>query len=109
MPATEAGTHERRRGARAFRQWPVEIKNSAGRLWRGTSIDISTTGMRVQVDRAIELRGFMFIAFDPGDAIGPFWTRFSLVREIVPAAEYGIRFLDLPPQNVDRLARLVAS
>ncbi len=64
--------------------------------------------MRVRVDKPLELRGFMFIAFDPGDSIGPFWTRFSLVREIVPEREYGIRFLDLPPQNVERLSRLLA-
>jgi c-di-GMP-binding flagellar brake protein YcgR len=100
---------ERRRAARAPREWPVEIKNGVGKMWRGTSVDISTAGMRVRIDKALELRGFMFVSFDPGDSVGPFWTRFSLVREVVPSAEYGIRFLDLPPKNVERLQRLVAA
>ncbi|MBI3628362.1 MAG: PilZ domain-containing protein [Candidatus Rokubacteria bacterium] len=81
----------------------MEIKNGSGKMWRGTSVDVSTTGMRVRVDTPLELRGFMFISFHPGDSVGPFWTKFSLVREVVPGREYGIRFLDLPPKNVERL------
>lgn len=99
---------ERRSAARAGRQWPIEIKNGSGRLWRGTTVDVSTSGMRLRTEHPIEVRGFMFIFFDPADSIGPFWTRFSLVRQELPAKEYGIRFLDLPKQNIERLAKLVA-
>jgi hypothetical protein len=109
MSHAQGGFREKRRAPRAPRQWPVEIRNGAGRLWRGTGVDISTVGMRVRLEEPLELRGFMFISFDPGDSIGPIWTRFSLVREIVPSTEYAIRFLDLPPQNIERLARLLAT
>ncbi|MBI3628874.1 MAG: PilZ domain-containing protein [Planctomycetes bacterium] len=90
------------------RGWPVEIKNGVGKTWRGRAVDVSTKGMRVCVGEALELRGFMFIAFTPGDAIGPVWTRFSLVREI-GVGEYAIRFLDLPPMNIERLGRLLGA
>ncbi len=99
---------DRRRAPRVSREWPVEIKNAVGKTWRGRSVDVSTTGMRVCVGEALELRGFMFIAFTPGDAIGPVWTRFSLVREI-GVGEYAIRFLDLPPMNIERLGKLLAA
>jgi hypothetical protein len=108
MTRSLVAPRERRRAARAVREWPVEIKNGSGKMWRGTSVDTSTAGMRVRVAKPLELRGFMFISFDPGDPVGPFWTTFSLVREVVPGAEYGIRFLDLPPKNVERLERLVS-
>ena len=107
MSQIPAGRRERRQAPRGTKEWPVEVKNGAGRISRGTSINVSTRGMRMAVDKPIELRGFMFIAFDPADSVGPFWTRFSLVREILPGKEYGIRFLDLPAQNVERLKRLV--
>jgi hypothetical protein len=108
MAEPEPGGPDKRRTARAPRQWPVEIRSPSGRTWRGTTIDISTTGMRVRVDRPLP-SGDMFLSFDPGDKVGPFWTRFAIVREIVPRTEYAIRFLDLPPLNVERLTRLVAS
>jgi hypothetical protein len=109
MSQSLVGPRERRRAARAVREWPVEIKNGSGKMWRGASVDVSTTGMRVRVGKPLVLRGFMFVSFDPGDSVGPFWTNFSLVREVVPGAEYGIRFLDLPPKNVERLKRLLAA
>lgn len=107
----EAAGSERRRAARALRQWPVEIRNGSGRMWQGTSVDISTTGMRVRINRPLEVRWFMlitFYSFDPGGSVGPFWTRFSLVREIVASREYGIQFLDLPRRDIDRLQTLLA-
>ena len=112
MSQVEAVGPERRRAARALRQWPVEIRNGSGRMWQGTSVDISTTGMRVRTDKPLEVRWFMlitFYSFGPGDSVGPFWARFSLVREIVASREYGIQFQDLPQQDIDRLRTLLAS
>ena len=103
-----APTRDRRQAARVPKSWPAEIKNSSGKLWRGRSVDVSPGSMRVRVDRPLELRGVMFVAFDPGDGIGPMWTSFSLVRD-GGAGEYALRFLDLPAKNIERLNRLLAS
>lgn len=98
---------ERRRSPRARRPWPLEVKNGSGKLWRGRSVDVSAGGMRFQIDPPpLEVRGFMFIAFDPADSVGPLWTRFWVVRQIAPG-EYAVRFLDLPPKNVERLNQLI--
>lgn len=70
-------------------------------------MDVSAGGMRFQIDPPpLEVRGFMFIAFDPTDSVGPLWTRFWVVRQIAPG-EYAVRFLDLPPKNVERLNQLI--
>lgn len=98
---------ERRRAARAPRTWPVEVSNSSGRRWRGRTVDVSALGMRTRIEGELEVRGLMFVSFTPADSL-PVWTRFSLVREISPG-EYAIRFLDLPAQNAERLARALAS
>jgi hypothetical protein len=98
---------ERRRTTRGARDWPVEINNNSGRRWTGRSIDLSTLGMRLRVDSPpIEVRGQMYVSFDPQDGVGPFWTACSIVRTI-GKGEYGIRFLDLPPKAIERLKRLL--
>src|SRR5437660_718183 len=43
------------------------------------------------------------------DPLGPLVARFALVREIAASREYAIRFLDLSPQDVHRLSRLLAA
>jgi hypothetical protein len=98
---------ERRRAPRVARDWSVEIKNGSARRWAGRSVDVSTSGMRLRIETPpIEIRGLMFISFDPCDQIGPFWTGFSLVRDI-GECQYAIKYLDLPAKAIERLARLL--
>jgi len=109
MPELQSATRERRSAPRIDREWFIEIKNATGPQWRGHSVNVSSTGMRVRVDRALDVRGFMFVTLYPGDnGVCPIWARFSLVRQVVPR-EYGIRFLDLPLKYVERLQTLTAS
>lgn len=106
MFGSKTVVRERRRAPRVLREWSVEIKNAAG-VWRGTSVDVSTGGMRVRLDRPLIPRRLMFISFEPGDSLAGFWTPFSLVRENPPAGEYAIHFVDLPQQQAGKLGRLL--
>jgi hypothetical protein len=108
-PAGASGTGERRRAARASCQRPVEVRSRSGPLGNGQTVDLSVSGMRVRFAQPIDLRWHTVLLLDPGDSLGPIVTRFALVREIVPSREYAIRFLDLYPQDVHRLGRLLAA
>lgn len=101
-----APSRERRRAPRSPREWAIEIKNAAG-VWRGTSVDVSTVGMRVRVDKPLEPRRLMFISLNPGDPASSVWSSFSLVRQAT-SGEYGIRFVDLSERDLARLTRLLA-
>jgi hypothetical protein len=101
-----ASRRERRAAPRFRRQWRIEIKTGAG-VWRGTSVDVSTLGMRVRVDKPIEPRRLMFVSLEADGAGGVIWSPVSLVRE-VSSAEYGIRFVDLSERELARLTRLLA-
>jgi len=108
-PEGAPGAGERRRAARAACQRPVEVRSRRGRPGNGQTVDLSVSGMRVRFAQPIDLRWHTVILLDPGDSLGPIVTRFALVREIVPSREYAIRFLDLYPQDVQRLSRLSAA
>jgi c-di-GMP-binding flagellar brake protein YcgR len=108
MSPNDIAIRDRRRAPRSLRHWWVEIRSGVGRIWRGRSVDISTAGMRVRLDQPLAVRGVMFVSFDSEDRIGPFWTRFSVVRE-AGTNEYGLRFLDMPPLATDRLRGVIES
>jgi len=99
---------EKRRAARASREWSVEVGSRTERVRRGRTIDISISGMRVRFDDPLELRWRNVISLDPGNSLGPIVVRFALVREIVPSREYAVRFLDLQPRYVRRLSPSLA-
>ncbi len=101
-----ASRRERRAAPRFRRQWRIEIKTGAG-VWRGTCVDVSTLGMRVRLDKALEPRRLMFVSLEADAAGGVIWSPVSLVRE-VSSAEYGIRFVDLSERELARLTRLLA-
>jgi PilZ domain len=107
MAETRAAFRERRRARRVSREWPVEIKNGAG-IWRGTSVDVSKIGMRVRVDKRLEVRRLMLVSFGPDGSPSPLWARFSFVREIAASNEYGISFVDISQRDVTRLGELLA-
>ena len=99
---------ERRRAARASRQWAVEVGNRPERVWSGRTVDVSVSGMRIRFDEPLELRWRSVLSLDPGNSLDPIAIRFSLVREISPSREYAIRVLDVYPQYVSRLTRFLA-
>jgi hypothetical protein len=99
---------ERRRAARAARQWAVEVGSRTERVWSGRTVDVSVSGMRIRFDEPLELRWRSVLSLDPGDSLDPVVIRFALVREIRPSREYAIRVLDAYPQYVSRLRQFLA-
>jgi hypothetical protein len=102
-------SRERRRSARASRQWAVEVGRRPERVWGGRTVDVSISGMRIRFDEPLELRWRSVLSLDPGNSLDPIAIRFSLVREISPAREYAIRVLDVYPQYVSRLRQFLVS
>src|SRR5216684_9303578 len=49
-------SRERRRAARASRQWAVEVGSRPERVWSGRTVDVSISGMRIRFDEPLELR-----------------------------------------------------
>jgi hypothetical protein len=106
MEARPPARNRERRGARRVAcSWSVEIRDSSGRRLNGTSLNVSSAGMCVQLEAPLALRGPMFITFNPEDGQGPVWAQFSLARVGV-GHEYGIRFLGLPAKPAARLRQL---
>ncbi|OGK93048.1 MAG: hypothetical protein A2W08_13865 [Candidatus Rokubacteria bacterium RBG_16_73_20] len=96
---------ERRLEPRVAVELPVRVVTDEGAEEEGTCLELSVTGMRLLVRARLQAGEAIKLAFTPGDG-GP---QMKVVGLVVRASggDFGLWFLDLLPEEAQRLAAAV--
>jgi CheY-like chemotaxis protein len=98
-------TRERRRHPRVPLTVPVRVSHFGGATWDGTSVDVSTGGIRVSARAAVRTGSVARVSFTPPDGGATMSLMATLVR--LDIAGYAFAFTKPSTQDTQRLRQLV--
>jgi len=96
---------ERRPEPRVAVELPVRVVTDKGAEAEGTCLELSATGMRLLVRARLRPGKAVRLAFTPGDGGAPMKVVGLVVR--ASGGDFGLWFLDLLPEEAQRLAAAV--
>ena len=104
-PAPVVHGHERRAAPRARVAVPVRVAEYGGNGWDATTVDLSTSGVKVRTDGAVAPAGVAKITFPFGDGGRTFQVASVLVRADLDG--YAFHFINLADWQQEQLRTVV--